>query len=225
LARQAPVVAPFGDAALLVGFEQRIDPYVNACVHGLAAAVRRAAAGGASWSTPVPAYASLLVPYDPLRLAADEAVARLAELVAGLDWPDPAAPLEIGPPIEIAVHYGGDEGPDLDEVADRAGLTAAQVVELHCSVVYRAYMLGFAPGFAYLGELPAQLELPRRATPRPRVAAGSVAIAARQTAVYPQATPGGWHLLGRTDAPIWDPARPAPALISAGASVRFVPRA
>ena len=215
---------PFGDAALLVSVEQRIDPYVNACVHALAAAVRRAG-GGAAWSTPVPAYASLLVPYDPLRLAADEAVARLRELLAGVDWPDPATLLEAVAPIEIAVRYGGDDGPDLDAVAERAGLSAAQVVEIHCSVVYRAYMIGFAPGFAYLGELPAQLELPRRDTPRRRVPAGSVAIAARQTAVYPQATPGGWHLLGRTEAAIWDPARTEPALITVGARVRFVPRA
>ena len=84
-------------------------------------------------------------------------------------------------------------------MAERCGLTAEQVVEVHTSVVYRAYMLGFAPGFAYLGELPAALELPRLDTPRRRVPAGSVAIAGRQTAVYPQATPGGWHLIGRTD--------------------------
>ena len=101
-------------------------------------------------------------------------------------------------------------------------LAPAQVIELHSSVVYRAYMLGFAPGFAYLGELPSALELPRRESPRQRVPAGSIAIAGRQTAVYPLATPGGWQLIGRTDAPVWNLRREPPALITAGRLVRFV---
>jgi KipI family sensor histidine kinase inhibitor len=102
-------------------------------------------------------------------------------------------------------------------------MTPAQVIELHAATVYRAYMLGFAPGFAYLGVLPEPLRLPRRDTPRQRVPAGSVAIAGAQTAVYPLATPGGWHLIGRTDAVMWDARRDPPALIEAGRSVRFVP--
>jgi KipI family sensor histidine kinase inhibitor len=209
------MIEPFGDSALLVTLGDVIDPEINARVHALAVAVR---AAGSPWSTPIPAYASLLVGYESRRLSVDEAIERLTALVAEVG---PAAP-DAGPLIQIDVVY---DGPDLDAVAERCGLTPADVVEMHSSVVYRAYMLGFSPGFAYLGELPASLELPRRETPRQRVPAGSVAIAGRQTAVYPQSTPGGWHLIGRTDAVLWDAGREAPALITAGAQVRFVPRA
>jgi KipI family sensor histidine kinase inhibitor len=129
-----------------------------------------------------------------------------------------------GDPVQtIAVRYGGDAGPDLDAVAERTGLTPSAVVELHASVTYLVHMLGFAPGFAYLGTLPAALELPRRAEPRTHVPAGSVAIAGRQTAVYPFATPGGWHLIGRTDEPMWDPGADPPARLRPGMRVRFVP--
>ncbi|HEY7598393.1 MAG TPA: 5-oxoprolinase subunit PxpB [Candidatus Limnocylindrales bacterium] len=218
---RAEVVA-VGDAALLVRLGEGIDPATNRRVHALAERVSAAAAtdAGAGLGTPVPAYASLLVPFDGLRLSEGDARARLEPLLKGVAVADFAAD---EPPLEIAVRYGGADGPDLDEVAERTGLSAGQVVELHCSVEYRAYMLGFAPGFAYLGELPAVLELPRRDSPRQRVAAGSVAIAGRQTAVYPLPTPGGWQLIGRTEAPLWDPRRSPPALITPGRRVRFVP--
>jgi inhibitor of KinA len=212
-----PSITAYGDAALLVSFEQRIDPQINAQVHYLAAQVR---ADGV-WGAPVPAYASLLVPYDPLGLSLEEAFDRLSALVA-LMVTKSVAP-DRKPPVDILVRYGGDAGPDLTTVAERTGLTSAQVIELHSGTTYRAYMLGFAPGFAYLGAVPDALRLPRRATPRQRVPAGSVAIAAAQTAVYPLATPGGWHLIGRTDAVIWDARRDPPALIEAGREVRFVP--
>ena len=220
MARDYEITA-HGDSALLVTFGEHIDPLINARVHALAAAIRQS---GEQWSVPTPAYASLLVGYNAVAVDFDAARSRLAGLVDAL-------PAEVGASndepemIEITVRYGGDEGPDLDAVAERCGLTPAQVIEAHSSVVYRAYMLGFSPGFAYLGELPAELELPRLDTPRQRVPAGSVAIAGRQTAVYPQSTPGGWHLIGRTAAAVWDPFRPQPALIRAGAAVRFVPDA
>jgi KipI family sensor histidine kinase inhibitor len=220
MARDYEITA-HGDSALLVTFGERIDPAINARVHALAAAIREA---DGQWSVPTPAYASLLVAYDALNVDFDSARSRLAELVDALSAEVSARNDDLET-IEISVHYGGEEGPDLDAVAERCGLTPAQVVEAHSSVVYRAYMLGFSPGFAYLGELPAELELPRLETPRQRVPAGSVAIAARQTAVYPQSTPGGWHLIGRTDAVVWDPGRARPALITAGAAVRFVPDA
>lgn len=230
-----PDVVAFGDAALLVSFEQRIDAGVNDGVHSLAARISAARLEGAAWHAPVPAYASILAPYDPLRLMYTEARAAMDALLASLPAARPAgaapdqasaeAPATLRPTIDIPVHYGGDDGPDLAEVAERTGLTAAQVVELHASTTYRAYFLGFAPGFAYLATLPAALHVPRRATPRPRVAAGSVAIAGGQTAVYPQATPGGWLLIGRTEAAIWDPLRDPPQMIQAGQQVRFVPLA
>jgi KipI family sensor histidine kinase inhibitor len=216
-------VWPHGDAALLVTFGNAIDAGINRRVHAAARAVQLARRGGGPWSTPIPAYASLLVGYDASRV--DYAEARVALKAVLGEVRDPVDQEPERTPIEIPVRYGGDEGPDLSAVAERTGLTPAQVVELHSSVVYRAYMLGFAPGFAYLGELPAELEVPRLATPRQRVPAGSVAIAGRQTAVYPLRTPGGWNLIGRTDAVVWDVQRSPPALIGAGDYVRFVPRA
>jgi KipI family sensor histidine kinase inhibitor len=216
-------VRPHGDAALLVTFGNTIDAGINRRVHAAARAVRVAATGGAPWSTPIPSYASLLVGYDALRVDYEEARAGLEAVLAEIRETvseEPERPL-----LEIPVRYGGDEGPDLLAVAERTGLTPAQVADLHSSVVYRAYMLGFAPGFAYLGELPAELEVPRRETPRQRVPAGSVAIAGRQTAVYPLSTPGGWQLIGRTDEEVWDAQRSPPASIAAGDAVRFVPRA
>lgn len=213
---------PHGDDAILVTFGDSVDPVINRRVHGAAASVRAARDRGEPWATPIPSYASLLAGYDARRLDVAGATSALQALLAAADETD----LESDQPaLEIPVRYGGDDGPDLDAVAQSTGLTPAQVIDLHSSVVYRAYMLGFAPGFAYLGELPAQLELARRDTPRQRVPAGSVAIAGRQTAVYSSTTPGGWHLIGRTDLVLWDPAREQPSLITAGQLVRFTPRA
>jgi KipI family sensor histidine kinase inhibitor len=123
----------------------------------------------------------------------------------------------------VPVRYGGPDGPDLAEVAARTGHSEADVVRLHAAVEYRVFCVGFVPGFPYLGLVPEELALPRRATPRLRVPAGSVAIAGRQTGIYPADTPGGWHLIGRTDLPVWDPGREPPALLQPGARVRFVP--
>jgi KipI family sensor histidine kinase inhibitor len=128
-----------------------------------------------------------------------------------------------GAELTIPVRYGGAEGPDLAEVAARLRLTEDEVVRLHAGTVYRVFCMGFVPGFPYLGTLPAELALPRRSTPRLSVPAGSVAITGRQTGIYPAATPGGWHLVGRTDATIWDPRRDPPALLEPGARVRFQP--
>jgi KipI family sensor histidine kinase inhibitor len=128
-----------------------------------------------------------------------------------------------GPLVEVPTRYGGVDGPDLDEVAAMHGLPAAAVIEAHASVEYRAYFLGFAPGFAYLGRVPAAIATPRLPTPRTRVPAGSVGLAGEQTAVYPSDSPGGWRLIGRTDLRVWDPAADAPARIPPGARVRFVP--
>jgi KipI family sensor histidine kinase inhibitor len=122
--------------------------------------------------------------------------------------------------VHVPVTYNGE---DLDEVARRTGLTRQMVIEIHCSREYRVYMLGFAPGFAYLGNLDSRLALPRRDTPRKRVPAGSVAIAEVQTAVYPSSTAGGWHLIGRTDLEMFDIRRNPPALLAPGDRVVFEP--
>lgn len=134
--------------------------------------------------------------------------------------PTDIVPQSHGPLVEIPVVY---DGVDLDEVALATGLSPQQVIEIHSSVVYSAAFLGFTPGWAYLVGLPPSLQLPRRSTPRTSVAAGSVAIANEFTGVYPTVSPGGWHLLGRTSATMFDVDRAKPALVMAGDRVRFVP--
>lgn len=225
LPADAPRVEPFGDAAVLVSLGDTIDRATNQRVHALARHLdampdedKRIDFGSA-----VPAYASLLIPFDPHGASAHEVTEYIQELIDGVDLdagvPDLPARL-----VEIPVRYGGGaEGPDLLEVAELTGLTPKQVVEAHGSVEYTCFFLGFAPGFGYLGVLPPELEVARRDEPRTRVPQGSVAIAGRQTAVYPSATPGGWHLIGRTDVELWDVQREPPALLAPGDRVRFVP--
>jgi KipI family sensor histidine kinase inhibitor len=217
-----PVVVPFGDQALLCVLGDSIDEDLNRRVHRLAAAVGTdREREGVPWGAPVPGYASLLVPYDVGRLSLASATRRLERLV-GRAEDEPAEEPDASALIEIPVRYGGESGPDLADVARRTGLDEDGVAQLHASITYRVFILGFVPGFAYLGRLPAQLELPRRDEPRPRVPAGSVAIAGRQTAVYPAATPGGWHLIGRTEVSLWDPDATPPSRLQPGQSVRFV---
>lgn len=126
--------------------------------------------------------------------------------------------------ISVPVVYGGEDGPDLPDIARHSGLSERQVVELHSSVEYVVWFLGFQPGFPYFGGLPAQLAMPRRAEPRLLVPAGSVGIGGAQTGIYPLATPGGWQLLGRTPLALFDPQRKEPALLRFGDRVRFVPQ-
>lgn len=213
-------VERLGEAALLAVLGDEVDPAVNARVHRLAAALRSARQRIPGLGEPVPAYASVLTPFDPLRV--DEATVRAA-VDAALLVAATSGDAESTDRILIPVRYGGDDGPDLAEVAARTGLGEDDVVRLHVGSEYRVFCLGFVPGFPYLGVLPRALELPRRATPRVRVPAGSVAIAGRQTGIYPAATPGGWHLIGRTELAAWDPDRDPPALLAPGSRVRFVP--
>jgi len=215
----APVrIDPMGESAVLVTLGDTIDQVVNAWARALAAAVDADAGLGRA----VPAYASVLVPFDPLALSVAEASAAVARIVAATDVV-PAAVAAPGRIVEIPVRYGGVDGPDLDEVARLHDLRPDDVVEIHAGTEYDAFFLGFAPGFAYLGPLPASIATPRLDIPRPRVPAGSVAIGGSQTAVYPTETPGGWRLIGRTNARLWDASRAEPALIRPGDRVRFVP--
>jgi inhibitor of KinA len=166
-----------------------------------------------------PAYCSLLVKFDVLKLRHEEAEEILRGYLARLEevkLPEPRM-------VEIPVCYGGEYGPDLAEVGALRGLKAEQVIELHSSVEYLVYFLGFVPGFAYLGELPEELVTPRLATPRRKVPAGSVGIAGNQTGVYPFATPGGWRLLGRTPLAMFRADREELSLLSIGDRAKFVP--
>lgn len=220
--REPPRIEPFGDAALLVTFTDDAAGTANARAHGLAAAVEALRADDPRFGRAVPALASVLVPFDPLAAPLADARATIAALAARARTVDASAAAG-RPVVEIPVRYGGPGGPDLEPVAGLLGLSPAEVVELHAGAEYRVRFLGFAPGFGYLGPLPAALETARLATPRERVPAGSVAIAGDQTAVYPFDLPGGWRLIGRTGAPMWDVRRDPPALLAPGDRVRFVP--
>jgi KipI family sensor histidine kinase inhibitor len=200
---------------------EQIDPVVSRLVHRLSDVVRDATSANPAWGTPVPGFGSLLVPYDPLRLSQAEATDRLARLLPANPLDGASGPAAGDQPLDIPVRYGGADGPDLGDVAKALQLTAGRAVELHAAHAYEVLLLGFAPGFAYMGMLPSELEVPRRATPRTRVQPGSVAIAGRQTAVYPSATAGGWHIIGRTDIVLWDVARDPPALLQPGQRVQF----
>lgn len=201
----AIAIAPLGDQALLVTCASPL---------ALADALERAALAGIV--DLVPAKETLLVVFDPALISA----ARLRRQIRGLR-PEPGAK-RLAREHTIPLSYAG---PDLAEVAERCGLSPAEVIALHSGAVYRVALIGFLPGFPYLDGLPSPLHLPRRATPRPLVPAGSVAIAGPQTGIYPQASPGGWHLLGTTTARLFDSDRQPPALLAAGDVVRFVPMA
>jgi KipI family sensor histidine kinase inhibitor len=215
-------VVPFGDEAVLVTLGDRVDPEIARRARALVTALDRARADGIPIRPPVLGYASLLVSFDLEALGSVEALAVVARIVEravrepAIVSPSPDA----GRLVEIPTRYDGE---DLSVVAELTGLSEARVVEAHTSTEYEVYMLGFAPGFAYLGVLPPELAVPRRPSPRPRVPRGSVAIAERQTAVYSRETPGGWRLIGRTDVALWDARADRPALLAPGDRVRFVP--
>ena len=212
-----PVMRQLGDCGLLVELGTGIDPAVNQRVQQLQQRLQRENIGGVVES--VPAYSSLLVVYDPLR-AAPEALKRR---IMGLCRFDAAVPREKKEVFEIPVAYGGEDGPDLQAVADYHGMSVEDVVRLHTGSVYRVYMIGFTPGYPYMGELPEALNTPRRATPRTHIPKGSVAIAQRQTGIYPVVSPGGWQIIGRTPVALFDADREKPSLLAMGDQVRFVP--
>jgi KipI family sensor histidine kinase inhibitor len=225
-------IEAMGERAVLVILGDRLDLVVNARARRLAAAVEAHRANDPRLGRAVAAAASVLVPFDPLSMGSPEAARIVGQIAAmvGLDDPagDPSAPAATdGPatrqPVEIEVRYGGPDGPDLEAVADAHGLRPDDVIELHAGSTWTTLFLGFAPGFAYLGPLPPELATARRATPRERVPAGSVAIGGDQTAVYPFSLPGGWQIIGRTDAAMWDIGRARPNLLAPGDLVRFVP--
>jgi KipI family sensor histidine kinase inhibitor len=205
---------PLGDTAVAITFGADRSAELLQRVHSAARALK--AANIQHVEDIVPAYLALTVFYDPVGISYEEISRKLLD---ACDHATPSA-LRATPPREhrIPVKY---DGMDLEAVAASTGLSVEGVVASHSGRTYTVDLLGFVPGFAYLGELDAALQLPRRAQPRPRVAAGSVAIAAAQTAVYPLDTPGGWHIIGRTQTVMFDPTRGAPALLAPGDTVRF----
>ena len=206
-----------GDSMLLVELEPTIDPIVNERAILLASKIRARSARGVR--DVAPGYCTLGVHFDPIQtdLAALERAIEVE--FASIEAVETVAERT---PVEIPVQYGGDAGPDLKAVADQAGCSEQDVIDRHTQRIYRVYMLGFVPGFAYMGRVDPSIAAPRHRVPRERVPAGSVGIAGGQTGVYPIESPGGWQLIGRTATVMFDAARQTPSLLASGDLVRFV---
>lgn len=216
-ARDALRFQPASDQSLLIYFGEKITIQANEQVRKLLLLLEAEPIAGVR--NLHPAYCSLLVKFDPQKWRHGKLEKELRRYLGRLDkvkLPEPRR-------VEIPVCYGGQFGPDLDEVAALHRITPEKIINLHSSATYLVYFLGFVPGFAYLGELPGELVTPRLATPRKKVPAGSVGIAGNQTGVYPFETPGGWRLLGRTPLAMFRADREGLSLLSIGDRVRFVP--
>lgn len=210
-----PRLLPLGDSGLTIEFGDRLAPHIHDRVLACAARMERARPHGLVEI--VPTYRSVTVYFDPLVTDARSLGPLVMELAA--------QPIDLASPaprtLEVPVLYAPDVAPDLDAVATALRLSPADVIRLHRSVTYRVYMLGFSPGFPYLGTVPQRIAVPRLETPRKRVAAGSVGLAGRQTGIYPRDSPGGWRIIGRTPLRIVEMGRPDPFLFQAGDRVRF----
>lgn len=213
-------ILPLGDTALTLEFGDRIDPALQAAVSALDQAIGDARAHGRLHGIveTMPTFRSLTVIFDPLETDHD----RITEVLNALPQDDLEQSREVRH-WRLPACYQPGFGDDLDSVAQTIGSDTASVVRLHSECEYVVYMLGFLPGFPFMGDLPESLHLPRRTEPRTRVPAGSVAIATGLTAIYPWESPGGWHLLGRCPVPLFDACQQTPALLQAGDRVRFEP--
>jgi KipI family sensor histidine kinase inhibitor len=207
---------PAGEAALLVELGDIIDPDLNEAVHRLDAAINRAELDGVVET--VPTYRSILVSFDPTRTTAPALAAAISALKTAAGETNATKRRR----WFVPVCFGGEYGEDLAGVAERAGLSPEAVIDLHCAADYRVYMLGFSPGFAYLGGLPEALQQPRRENPRSVTPAGSFMQGGSQAALSPVAMPSGWHLIGRTPLRLFDPGRSQPFLLAPGDRVRMI---
>jgi inhibitor of KinA len=210
-----------GDAAVIVELENRIDPVVNEMAIALAKAIHTAALPGVR--DVVPTFRSVAIHFDPLRTDYDALVARVNK------WMEDGSPYQSGTrpaygdpsPVRVPVCYAGEFGPDLADVAAFAAVSEAEAVRLHTSRIYRVFMLGFMPGFPYMGIVDQRIAAPRLSTPRVRVPVGSVGIAGMQTGIYSVSTPGGWRIIGRTPLKPFDLSRGEPVLFKPGDAVQF----
>ena len=214
---EQPLFRTMGDRALLVELGDQIDPSINEKVRELFLKLDRRPLEGVVEL--VPSYRSLMVVYDPLRTGFD----RLQTEILRLHQAEDPSLVPQPRPLRVPVVYGGEYGPDLEWVADFHRISAEQVITLHTGTTYRVYMIGFTPGYPYLGELPEALATPRRETPRTVVPQGSVAIAQRQTGIYPVQSPGGWHILGWTPIKLFDAGQWPPTPLEMGDRVIFFP--
>jgi inhibitor of KinA len=214
-------IVPAGDAALVIelpGRDDVIDPSVNARAIAIAESISAVKLAGIR--DVVPAYRSVSVFFDPLRTEAGK-LSAIIDRASGSEGARPDDTLT--KPIEVPVCYGGEWGPDLEAVASFAALSPAEVIEIHSTVLYRVFMLGFFPGFAYMGIVDPRIAAPRHQVPRVRVSSGSIGLAGQQTGIYPYDTPGGWQVIGKTPVKPLDLKRVVPFLFNPGDLVRFVP--
>jgi inhibitor of KinA len=222
--RPSPQLLPLGDAAVVVQFGESISPAIHLAIQAFNAYLTQQPFVGLREC--VPAFTTLTVYYDPWLVSEQGQHSPYERVCAVLQQQllgSPSAPAAIHHTVEIPVCYGGDLGPDLEIVARHTGLTPAEVIAYHTAPKYLVHMIGFAPGFPYLGGLDERLVTPRRAEPRPLVPAGAVGIAGAQTGIYSLPTPGGWQLIGRTPLRLFDPTALDPSLLHAGQHLRFVP--
>jgi KipI family sensor histidine kinase inhibitor len=206
-----------GECAFVVEYGEGIDPAVNEKVRAITALMKEHPPKGVKAT--VPAYRSLAIIYDPAATGSEELKAALLEFessIISLKVPDPEK-------VEIPVCYGDEFGPDLAVVSEHTGLKDSEVISIHSSLEYPIYMIGFTPGFCYLGGMDGRLRTPRRKTPRTSVPAGSVGIAESQTGMYPVESPGGWQIIGRTPFRLFAPERKNPFIYKAGDRIRFIP--
>ena len=212
-----PRFLPAGDRALAVELGDDITPETNAAVRDLFVALEGNPIEGVI--DLIPSYRSVLVNYDPMALDLPRLQEELSALLESVSTGHHATPRC----VLIPVLYGGDAGPDLEHVAGHNDLSVDEVVKIHSRPQYLVYMLGFSPGFPYLGGMDERIETPRLDTPRTIIPAGSVGIAEKQTGVYPTATPGGWQIIGKTPLRFFDPDADPPSLLEPGDLIRFVP--
>ena len=206
-----------GDSSILIQFGNAIDPDINARIAATVAIIKEQHIEGVV--DIIPAFCSLLINYDPRVISYDRMRERMEKILSM----EIAADARKKRVYEIPVCYGGTYGPDLATIAEHAGLSEQEVIDIHSSTDYLIYMLGFLPGFTYLGGLDERIHTPRLANPRIRIPAGSVGIGGSQTGIYPMDSPGGWQLMGMTPVKTYDPEREVPILVEAGEYIRFVP--
>jgi KipI family sensor histidine kinase inhibitor len=212
-------IAPMGEAALLIECFQP-DAQANQAIHSLKIAIQQQNIAGIN--SIIPGIASLLVHYNHQHISYQQlssSIWQLKEQISAQTYIHGDAQRL----IRIPVVYGGEHGPDLLTSAAELGISPKELIAAHCGQIYRVMMIGFAPGFPYIGPLPSKLNIPRRSTPRSAVPAGSVAIAAGLTGIYPAKLPGGWHILGRTPLQLFNPQQQPPSLLQAGDGVQFEP--
>ena len=211
-----PRINPLGDSSVLVQLGDEIDFTINQRVHTLANLIDSSALDGIIET--VPAYATLLVHYDPLNLSYAQVKNYLRARITQVEKSDFRKPRQ----VEVPVRYGGEYGPDLDFVASHCGLPVEDVIRIHAERIYTIFMMGFTPGFPYMGKLDDAIITPRLPTPRTRVPAGTVAIAGSQTGIYSIDSPGGWQLIGWTPLKLFVPESDSPFLFSPGDEVKFI---